>query len=224
MNTSIDAVVVPAPGTHVATVIWLHGLGADGHDFEGLVPLLGLPPHHGTRFVFPHAPMRPVSINNGVVMRAWYDIVHTDLRQRQDAAGILDSAQRIDQLIDNEIKAGIASRQVILAGFSQGGALTLHCGLRRTNPLGGLLALSTYLPLHDTALSEHTQASLKTPILMCHGKGDPIIPLRAGRDSAEQLRALGYQVQWEEYMMGHAVCEEEIERIGSWLRECLKLP
>jgi phospholipase/carboxylesterase len=214
-------VIIAAPGRHTATVIWLHGLGADGHDFEPIVPELGLPAGHGIKFIFPHAPHRPVTVNGGFVMRAWYDIRRANLSEVEDAAGITASAQSVEHLMDSEIAGGITPNRLVLAGFSQGGAIALYCGVRSRQPVALVLALSTYLPLQTTTQTEHTPASLTTPVLMCHGTADPIVPLAAGRQSADRLRVLGYAVDWREYPMGHSLCDEEIDDIGACLRRHL---
>ena len=221
MSRSDDAVILPAPGTHTATVVWLHGLGADGNDFVPIVGELGLPRDHGIKFVFPHAPVQPVTINNGMAMRAWYDILSLTRMEKQDVAGTTLSAKRIAGLLDAERAAGIASERLILAGFSQGCAMTLHTGLRYPHRLGGLLALSGYLPLHTSLAAEAAPANRDVPILMCHGQYDPVLPLVLGKSSAEILTAAGYPVDWREYPMQHQVCMEEIEDIGVFLRQRL---
>ena len=223
MSRSDDAVILPAPGTHTATVVWLHGLGADGNDFVPIVGELGLPKDHGIKFVFPHAAVQPVTINNGMPMRAWYDILSLTRMERQDTAGTERSAKRIAGLLDAERAAGIASERLILAGFSQGCAMTLHTGLRYPHRLGGLLALSGYLPMHTTLAAEAAPANKDVPILMCHGQYDPVLPLVLGKSSAEILTAAGYPVDWREYPMQHQVCMEEIEDIGAFLRKRLSL-
>lgn len=218
MSRNEDAVILPAPGKHTATVIWLHGLGADGHDFVPIVPELGLGKEHGIKFVFPHAAIRPVTINNGYPMRAWYDILSLTRMEKQDIAGTQASAARIAGLLDAERAAGIASERLILAGFSQGCAMALYTGLRYPQRLGGLLALSGYLPLHESLAAEASPANKDVPILMCHGQYDPVLPLVLGKSSAEILGAAGYRVDWREYPMQHQVCPEEIDDIGHFLR------
>lgn len=204
-----------------ASVIWLHGLGADAHDFEPIVPYLELPPELGVRFVFPNAPQRPVTINGGLRMRAWYDVLGLDLPRNEDAAGIRDSARAIEALIRRETERGIAGRRIVLAGFSQGGAMTLYTGLRHAVPLAGLLALSSYLPLADSLAEERHPANQSVPIFMVHGRHDEVIPLHYGRASLERLQALGYTPQWQDYPMGHEVNLDEIRAIGAWLRRIL---
>ena len=218
MSRNEDAVILPAPGKHTATVVWLHGLGADGHDFVPIVPELGLGQEHGIKFVFPHATVRPVTINNGYPMRAWYDILSLTRMEKQDVAGTQASAARIAGLLDAERAAGIASERLILAGFSQGCAMTLYTGLRYPHRLGGLLALSGYLPLHESLAAEASAANKDVPIFMCHGLYYPVLPLVLGKSSAEILGAAGYRVDWHEYPMQHQVCPEEIDDIGAFLR------
>jgi phospholipase/carboxylesterase len=205
----------PAPG---ASVIWLHGLGADGYDFVPLVrelEKLGAP---AARYVFPHAPTRPVTINGGYVMRAWYDILGTDLVRREDEDGVRDSQRRIEALIAREVARGTPRSRLLLAGFSQGGAITLQAGLRQAEPVAGLLALSTYLPLASTFEAERAPASRSVPIFMAHGRSDPVIPLQRATASRDQLQAAGYNVEWHEYEMPHSVCEEEIRHIAGFLK------
>jgi phospholipase/carboxylesterase len=212
----LPAVVIePVPPAR-ASVIWLHGLGADGHDFESLIPHLGLPPAAGIRFIFPHAPHRPVTINGGMRMRAWYDISGA-VPPREDDAGIRASEQAVRSLIEREITAGIAPERILLAGFSQGGAIALHTGLRYPRRLAGILALSTYLPLADTLARETDPANRQLPILMAHGTEDGIIPLPRALQSRDLLTRLGYAVEWHSYPMGHSVCTEEIADIAAWL-------
>jgi phospholipase/carboxylesterase len=203
-----------------AAVIWLHGLGADGHDFAPVVPALGLPAHLAVRFVFPHAPVRPVTINMGMHMRAWYDIVALDGR-REDETGIRASQQLIEGLIERERSRGIEARRIVLAGFSQGGAVALHTGLRHAARLAGIMALSTYLPLAGTVDAERHAANAGLRVLMAHGLHDEMIGIARARSSRAALEALGYAVGWREYPMGHAVCPEEIAAIGDWLGRIL---
>jgi phospholipase/carboxylesterase len=213
-----DAVLLLPAGAPAASVIWLHGLGADGHDFVPIVPQLQLPPRSAIRFVFPHAPMRPVTLNQGMRMRAWYDIRQLSAGGSEDADGIIDSAVRISALIERERGLGVASERIVLAGFSQGGAMTLHVGLRHPGRLAGLLALSTYLPLRGRLAQESSLANRQVPILMCHGRFDPVLALQLGRASRDALLALGYAVEWREYDMQHGVSPEEIADIAGWLR------
>ena len=203
------------------TIIWMHGLGADGHDFVPVMHQLQLPPSMPVRFVFPHAPSRPVSTNHGFVMPAWYDITSPDLHSREDAAGIHQSRQHIDALIEREKVRGIAASHIILAGFSQGGVMALHTGLRYPEKLAGILALSCYLPLSDTLDTEKSPANLATPVFMAHGISDPVIPLRVASTARQTLLDLQYPVEWHEYTMAHSVCMQEISDIGHWLQRIL---
>ena len=199
------------------SVLWLHGLGADGHDFAPLVPELVRPDWPALRFVFPHAPVRAVTINNGVRMRAWYDIVGMDFPTRADSAGIEESLAQVDALIAREQARGIAPERLLLAGFSQGGAITLAAGLRRQVPLAGLIALSTYLPGAAQAAQFRVAAATAQPVFMAHGQFDPVVPQRGGEAAAQALRALGFGVEWRTYPMQHAVCADEIRDLGDWM-------
>ena len=204
-----------------ATVIWLHGLGADGHDFEPIVPELQLPADAGVRFIFPHAPVRPITINDGAEMRAWYDFIpHSETAGTDD---IEASAAQVKQFIEREIERGIASHQILLAGFSQGGVIALHTGTRFDKRLAGILAISTYL--HDFAgtQAEMHDANLAIPIMLAHGTQDPMIPIMRAATSRENLARLGYDVRWYDYPMGHQVCMEEINEISAFFREVLPL-
>jgi phospholipase/carboxylesterase len=203
-----------------AAVLWLHGLGADGHDFEPLVPQLRLPPGLRVRFVFPHAPVRPVTLNMGMRMRAWYDILQLG-GGREDDAGIRESQALLEALIARECRRGVAAQRIVLAGFSQGGAVALHTGLRHAERLAGILALSTYLPLAASVAVERSAANAGVPLFMAHGRFDDIIPLERARQSRALLEGLGCKVEWHEYAMPHAVCGEEIADIAAWLRAVL---
>ena len=205
-------------GAPDASIIWLHGLGADGHDFEPIVPELPLPSGLRARFVFPHAPVQSVTINYGHVMPAWYDVYGDG---RQDADGIRVSQGRIEALIARERARGVSTQRIVLAGFSQGGAIALQTGLRHPERLAGILALSTYLPLAETLGAEAAAANRDVPIFMAHGPEDPVIPLQRAVISRDQLRKLGYPVEWHEYPMPHAVCPEEIADVGAWLGRVL---
>jgi phospholipase/carboxylesterase len=215
---TIEIETAPAPR---ASIIWLHGLGADGHDFVPIVPELGLPETPAVRFVFPHAPMRPVTINGGAVMRAWYDVVAAGGDRREVEAGVRDSERRIQALIERERGRGVADSAIVLAGFSQGGAMALHTGLRHARRLAGIMALSCFLPLADAVATEASAANRETPIFMAHGTHDPLIPLARGRLARDRLAALGYRVAWHEYPMPHSVCADEVADIARWLRETL---
>ena len=212
---AIEIETAPAPTT---AIIWLHGLGADGHDFEPIVPELGLPKSTAVRFIFPHAPVQPVTINGGARMRAWYDVTGDG---QQDAAGIRASQARVETLIAREQKRGISPASIVLAGFSQGGAVALQTGLRYPERLAGILALSCYLPLPETLEQEVSQTNRDVPIFMAHGAQDPLIPLSWAMRSRDRLKALGYVIEWREYPMPHSVCVEEIADIGRWLRSVL---
>ncbi|MBI3223164.1 MAG: alpha/beta hydrolase fold domain-containing protein [Nitrosomonadales bacterium] len=194
-------------------IIWLHGLGADGHDFVPMVDELQLPV--AMRYIFPHAPQRPVTINGGFVMRAWYDIAAPGIATRQDADGIRASQAAIEALIAQEVARGIAPQHIFLAGFSQGGAIALHTALRQTQPLAGVLALSTYLPLAETVAEE--AAASRLPIFMAHGRNDTVVPPQLGLASRDALLKLGHAVSWHEYPMPHSVCDQELRDIEGWL-------
>lgn len=200
-------------------VIWMHGLGADGHDFEPIVPELNLPDSPGIRFIFPHAPMQPVTINGGFVMRAWYDIIAPDLTARQDHEGIVKSADAVTEIIHEQIEGGFPANRIVLAGFSQGGAMALHIGLRSEDNFAGILALSTYLPLADEVSVPPAAQKEEIPIFMTHGLYDPVIPINAGQISKQRLTDLGYQVSWKDYPMEHSVCAEEIVDISQWIKQ-----
>lgn len=204
-----------------ASVIWLHGLGADGYDFANIVPELDLPSNLAIRFIFPHAPLRPVTINAGYTMRAWYDILGTDFNTREDEKGVRESEQVIYRLIENEHSKGIPYNRIMLAGFSQGGAIALHAGLRFPQRLAGIMALSTYLPLAPSFFKEANPANKDTPIFMAHGTQDPILPLQWGQISANFLKEAGHPLEFHIYQMPHGVCPEEIKDISKWLTENL---
>ena len=218
----VELATGPAP---TASVIWLHGLGADGYDFVPIVKELevntlpGLA--GGVRFIFPHAPTRPVTVNNGMVMRAWYDIKLADLVRQEDEAGVRDSQAEIEKLIAREKERGIAAKRIVLAGFSQGGAITLQAGLRHAERLAGLMVLSSYLPLAASLAAEAAAANRDVPIFMAHGLRDPIVNLQRATTSREQLAALGYQVEWHDYPMEHSVCLEELQAVRVWLGKVL---
>lgn len=202
------------------SIIWLHGLGADGHDFAPIVPELVRPGWPALRFVFPHAPVRPITINNGVPMRGWYDIVGMDFRSRADMDGVRASVVELDALIDREIERGVPAEHIFLAGFSQGGAVILTAALQRTAPLAGLIALSTYLPEAETA--RRADNAVQVPVFMAHGTQDPVIPLQIAEHSAAAVRAMGLELQWQSYAMAHQVCAEELTALGDWLQARLQ--
>jgi phospholipase/carboxylesterase len=222
MSTSLlESIQIETAPNPTTSVIWMHGLGADGSDFVPIVrelDLSGCPP---IRFVFPHAPTMPVTINGGYVMRAWYDILATDLSRREDEKGLRASQIEIERLIAHEKSRGIAGDRIILAGFSQGCAMTLQTGLRHPEKLGGLLCLSGYLPIHTTLEAERHSANHDTPIFMAHGRLDHVIPVNRAEQSRDMLKRLGYQVEWHEYMMQHSVCMEEVRDISAWLKRVL---
>jgi phospholipase/carboxylesterase len=203
------------------SVIWLHGLGADGHDFEPIVPELQLPHTVPLRFVFPHAPLRPVTLNGGMTMRAWYDIISLDRSGPQDEQGIRESASSVASLIEREQDRGIAADQIVIAGFSQGGAIAMHASLRFGRKLAGLMSLSSWLPLgerfaDEVANNPNSQAR-DLPVFMAHGSFDPVLPISLGQQSRVALQGAGYDIEWHEYPMAHAVCAEEIRDIRNWL-------
>ncbi len=200
-------------------MICLHGLGADGHDLAPVVPLLGLD-DLGIRFVFPHAPSQPVTLNMGLVMPAWYDIRELDLDRGHDETGIRESAGRIEMLIAHEVARGVPSRRIVLAGFSQGGAMALHVALRHPEPLASVLALSAYLVLARSLEAEINHANVSTPIFQAHGAFDPVVPLHAGESARDRLRSLSYPVEWRVYPAAHEIHPEEIRDISMFLREC----
>jgi phospholipase/carboxylesterase len=214
----IQMETVPQPS---AAVIWLHGLGADGHDFAGLVPELDVSGCPAIRFIFPHAPAIPITVNGGYVMPAWYDIFGTDLIGRQDAVGIRASAQAVAALIEREMARGIPAHRMVLAGFSQGCAMALHTGLRFPHTLAGIMALSGYLPLADQFSAERTAANAHTPIFMAHGSQDPVVVPARGEASRDLLVKMGYPVQWHSYPMPHSLHPREVADIAIFLRQVL---
>ena len=205
------------------TVLWMHGLGADGHDFVPVVDELALPSSYRVRFLFPHAPSRTVSINHGMVMPAWYDfdIAEPDAVPNEDAASLYDSQHAIEALIARETQRGIPSGNIVLAGFSQGGALALQTGLRYGKKLAGIMALSSYLPLPQTLAAEAHAANASTPIFMAHGEMDNVIPMMVAAATRRQLLEAGYAIEWHQYRMAHSVCAEEIADIRTWLKRIL---
>jgi phospholipase/carboxylesterase len=217
MSALLDTVEQETGPNPEWTVLWLHGLGADGHDFAPIVPELALPDWPALRFVFPHAPVRPVTINNGMRMRAWYDIAGMDFATRADAAGVNASIVQVEALIAREAERGVPSQRVLLAGFSQGGAITLAVGARRTQPLAGLIALSTYLPDPAGLAAYGTQAATAQPVFAAHGSQDPVVPFAAGQASAQALQQAGYAVEWHSYPMAHQVCAEEVSDLRRWM-------
>ena len=220
MNNILPHITLETGDSPQHSIIWLHGLGADGNDFVPLAEEINLPV--AVRYIFPHAPMQPVTINGGYVMRAWYDIVSPSIAAKQDEMGIRASQAELEKLIAQERRFGIAAKNIYLAGFSQGGVIALQTGLRHAKRLGGILALSTYLPLADALADEASEYAIDTPIFMAHGRGDTVIPYTTGRSSAEKLSELGYPLEWHEYSMAHSVCMEEVRDIEGWLARCIE--
>lgn len=224
MSANIEAIEIETAPHPTSSVIWLHGLGADGYDFVPVVEELDLAGLAPIRFIFPHAPMRPITVNGGMVMRGWYDITSIDFdTRREDESGIRASAAILERFVARENERGIADRRIVLAGFSQGGAIVLHGGLRHPRRLAGIIALSTYLPLASTLVAECAQANRDVPLFMAHGLFDAVIPFDLGANSHELLLGGGYRVEWHQYQMDHAVCDEEINDIGAWLRRVLPM-
>jgi len=217
----LDCIEIETAPNPTHAVIWLHGLGADGNDFAPIVPELDLPAGLGVRFVFPNAPVQRVTINNGMAMRSWYDILVMDLVRVEDAKGIRASEAAVHKLIARENARGIPTSNIVLAGFSQGSAMTLHTGLRLPEKLAGMMALSGYLPLVDTAEAERNAANNATPIFMAHGQYDPVVSLARAEASLTELKRLGYEVRWHTYPMPHSVCAEEVRDISAFLNAVL---
>ena len=214
----LDAITVEPAKAADASIIWLHGLGADGHDFEPIIPELRLPESAAIRFIFPNAPIRAVTINGGLSMRAWYDIRQIDLTRQEDAESIQSSSEHLNRFVEQEIEKGIEASRIILAGFSQGGAIALYNGLRQSRSLAGILALSTYLPLPDSLGSEISAANRTTPILQMHGNFDPVIPLQTAKNTLNLLKQNDLNVSWQEYAMQHSVCPQQITDIADWIK------
>jgi len=221
MSEPLETIEIETLPNPTASVIWMHGLGADGNDFVPIVDELELPAAVGIRFVFPHAPMMPVTVNNGYVMRAWYDVSFDGLDRKPDAEGIRRSQTAIEALIAREKSRGVAACNIVLAGFSQGGAITLQAGLRHAETLAGLMVLSSYLPLADTVRAEAASANARVPIFMAHGAYDQVVPIPMAERSHVALSELGYRVEWHQYPMQHSVCAQEIVDIGKWLGKVL---
>jgi phospholipase/carboxylesterase len=206
----------PNPG---ASIIWLHGLGADGHDFEAIVPELDLPDAQAIRFIFPHAPMRPITINGGYVMRGWYDIYSLEDLDREDMEGLEASREYLEQLMEGENRRGIPHSRIILMGFSQGGAVALHTARHLSQPLAGIGALSAYLPLRNDPIADN--AIQHSPIFMAHGRFDPVVHFDLGKSSCEYLSRQGCEVEWHDYPMEHSLCAEEVEHLSNWIKGVL---
>ena len=224
MTTLLSRIELESAPLPMCSVIWLHGLGADGNDFASLVPQLDLRGCPPIRFIFPHAPSIPVTINDGYVMPAWYDILGANLVDRQDAAGIQKSEKAIQALIEQEAARGIPYERIVLAGFSQGCAMALHTGLRLPHRLAGIMALSGYLPLASQFAAELHAANAKTPVFMAHGTQDPVVVLKRGEESRDALQALGQPVQWHTYPMQHSVHPQEITDIAAFFKQVLGKP
>jgi phospholipase/carboxylesterase len=223
-QTLLETVELQTGEAPNASVIWMHGLGADGNDFVPIVAELDLGPAASVRFVFPHAPMQPVTINNGYVMRAWYDVTHGDLEgnsRRPDEQGLRASQAAVELLVRREVERGTPASRIVLAGFSQGGAMALQTGLRYPERLAGIMVLSSYLPLADRAAQEASPANAATPVFMAHGTQDPVIACTLGAESHRLLQAMGHPVEWHEYPMPHSVCLDELRDIAAWLRRVL---
>ncbi|MBK8750790.1 MAG: alpha/beta fold hydrolase [Candidatus Competibacteraceae bacterium] len=220
----LTTVEIEPAGAVRSSVIWMHGLGADANDFGPIVPEMRLSAELGIRFVFPNAPVRPVTINGGMRMRAWYDVLTMDLPRREDPDGVYDSERALVALVEREKQRGVPAERIVLAGFSQGGAMALHTGLRYPDRLAGILALSCYIPLADRLSAERRPANQHTPLFVAHGDYDEVIPMRYGQMSVQRLESLGYPSEWHHYGMGHEVCLEEIRDIAGWLARVLAVP
>ncbi|HWM71176.1 MAG TPA: hypothetical protein VNO35_31710 [Steroidobacteraceae bacterium] len=217
----LEAVEIETGRNPTGTVLWLHGLGADGHDFAPIVPQLVTPDERPLRFIFPHAPVRPVTVNGGAAMRAWYDILGFNRGIPQDEVGIRASDEEVGALIRRENQRGIATSRIVLGGFSQGGAISLFSGPRYPEKLAGIMGLSCYMLLEDALPTERTRANYQTPIFLAHGNQDPVVDFRRGTEAKQLLEAGGYPVEWHAYPMPHSVCPQEIVDIAAWLRKVL---
>lgn len=214
----LETVEIATGSNPTASVVWLHGLGADGHDFEPIVPQISWQGAPDIRFVFPHAPVRPVTINGGIPMRAWYDILSLTSARGHDREGIADSVNRVAALLRREIDRGISSRRILLAGFSQGGAIALQLALRFPEPLAGVVALSSYLLFGDRLESQQHESNSALPAFVAHGSSDPVVPISLGEEAARKLEMLGHPVEWRTYPMVHAVCPEEVGHLTAWMQ------
>jgi phospholipase/carboxylesterase len=215
--SELDSIVIETQENPDAAVIWLHGLGADGNDFVPIIDQLQLPSHLAIRFVFPHAPVRPITINQGYQMPGWYDISSMSIVDKEDEPGIKESSAILQQLCEEQEAAGIDASRIVVAGFSQGGAIAVHCGVRYPKPLAGIMALSTYLAIPDTLEQELSDCASEVPVFMAHGRQDEVVAYEYGKKSQALLESTGLSVEWHEYDMGHAVCTEEIMHIREWL-------
>ena len=220
MSQTIERLHGTANPTHA--IIWLHGLGATADDFVPVLPYLGLLESPAIRFIFPQAPDRAITINNGYIMPGWYDIKGMDLADKEDLPGMTESQSFLEGLIADQIERGIPSKNIILAGFSQGGAVAYYTGVRSPHNIGGILALSTYLPFSRLTEAEHSGKNLSAPIMAMHGKQDPVVPISSGKLSADSLLSLGYSVDWKEYEMEHSVIPEQLTDIGAWINNLLR--
>ncbi len=222
MSALLTTVEVEPALPATATVIWLHGLGADGHDFEAVVPWLQLPPELAVRFVFPNAPLRPVTVNGGWVMPAWYDILEMEIERRIDEASLLQSVAQIRQLIEREVARGIPAQRIVLAGFSQGGAVAYHAALSYPQRLAGIVALSSYLATRDSLVGQLSEANQKLPIWVAHGAMDDVVPFSLGQQAVVALQGMGFSPVWHSYPLAHEVSPEEMDALGQWLRQILQ--
>ncbi len=221
---NLSYVDVAAPGPVKAAVIWLHGLGDSGHGFAPILPELRLPAGHGIRFLFPHAPERPVTINNGFVMRAWYDLKTMDLQNRADEEGVRQSAAQVQTLMDKVIASGVPADKILLAGFSQGGVIALHLLPRLPYKIAGVMALSTYMGMPDKLKAEMNSHNKSTPVLVAHGTMDDVVPLSAGKAAFDALKYAGFQVSWLDYRMAHSVCAQEVADLSRFIQQRLLQP
>jgi phospholipase/carboxylesterase len=221
MSDLLEHIQIETSDNPEIAIIWMHGLGADGNDFVPMVRELDLAGLPGIRFIFPHARTMPVTVNNGYVMRAWYDITGADLTRREDENGLRASQQEIEAFIEREKARGIPASRILLAGFSQGCAMAIQAGLRHPEQLAGLLCLSGYVPLSAKLSTERTEASLATPIFMAHGRYDNVVPFNRAEASRDLLQSLGYRIEWHEYAMQHTLCLEEVQHISAWLKKVL---
>jgi len=219
--SELDAIIIETHEQPDAAIIWLHGLGADGNDFVPIIDQLQLPSHYAIRFIFPNAPLRPITINQGYQMPGWYDISSLSIVEQEDEAGIKESSAILKQLCESQEASGIEASRIIVAGFSQGGAIALHCGCRYPRPLAGIMALSTYMPLPESLADEITDSVVETTVFMAHGRQDDVVAYEYGMQGMELLESCNIDVRWHEYDMGHAVCIEEIHHIRQWLTETL---
>ncbi len=219
--SELDSIIIETNESPDAAIIWLHGLGADGNDFAPIVEQLQLPSHYAIRFIFPHAPLRPITINQGYQMPGWYDVSSLSIVEQEDEAGIRQSSAILKALCEEQEADGIDCRRIILAGFSQGGAIALHCGYRYPRPLAGIMALSTYMPLPDTLSDEISEVANEIPVFMAHGRQDSVVAYDDGKQSMALLESFDIEIHWHEYDMEHSVCHEEISHIRQWLTDIL---